>query len=70
MRIKHTGPSLIDLDMTFAKPTANIVLVVWWWLGISQFHTQPIIPVPNKQFDQLRNPLKYRSMAASVASLA
>ncbi len=53
MRVKHTGPGLIDFDTTFANPTANVVLVVWRRLGISQFCAQPIIPVSNEQFDQL-----------------
>ncbi len=53
MWVKHTGSSLIDFGMTFIKPTANVVLVVWWWPGISQFGAQPIIPVSNEQSDQL-----------------
>ncbi len=53
MWVKHTGVSLIDLGMTFAKPTVNVVFVVWWQSGISQFCAQPIIPVSNEQSDQL-----------------
>ncbi len=39
--------------MAFAKPTVNVVLVVWWQLSISQFCVQLIIPVSDEQFDQL-----------------
>ncbi len=53
MWIKHTGSSLIDFGTTFAKPTANVVFVVWWWSSVSQFRTQLIVPVSDEQFDQL-----------------
>ncbi len=42
-----------DFDMSFAKPTANVVFVVWRRSSISQFCAQLIIPVSDKQSDQL-----------------
>ncbi len=33
VRIKHIGPSLVDLDTAFMKPIANGVFIVWGVVG-------------------------------------